>query len=751
MPALSYQASLNLALDYVAMNPGRFLFPIKAGSKFPPLIKNNLADASNDPAKLTEWAKKWPGCNWGVAHRKSNLLVVDIDQKPGKEGEATFDELDLDYGFPETEENRTPSGGRHLVYEGPHIFALGENGFGKDIDSPNYTMIAGCQFTDGTSYESIKAIAAAKAPAWFYEVLGRAKERLVDAGVAAVELDKPENVAWAVDFLKMDAEPAVEGKSGDLQTVKIAMGLRDRGISPQLAVELMLEHYNERCTPPWEPDDLRKKVENGYNYANQSQVGGKTAEADFAEDEFDTESIQTQGDPKKIEREQKERERSREREASVPIDQRQKISTKQDVLDEWVWVADIDRFVKINEPNVMWKRASFDAHFKYLAKGKLSDTLFAMTKGTIRRFERIGYQPGEGISIDNGRICNLYRPSNVIPFAGDTSFFDQHLEYLYPDAEQRNHLLNWLAWFIQNPKKKPKHALLMQGRIQGTGKSYIVEMLSKIIGDHNATAVSQTDLGGDFNGYAMRTKLVVIEELRAVERAQVKSALHDIITQETISINEKNMPKFEMRNCFGVIAMTNDDAAISLDQSDRRYLVLRTEAKPRDPKYYEELYATTEDPDKVAAIAYLLQTRNIGEYNGASRAPSTTAKEEMIVAGLNELEMFLMENSHEYPLCGRLTTVQDVIEMLPKRLERHPRLTQAVSSAMKTHFKAEYAGQPRLADGKRPRLYAINGSPVVQMCDGDLNKLGEIYERERNAAESKSSTGGEGDLTDEFG
>lgn len=127
--------TLPIALDYVAINPGRYLFPIKAGSKFPPLIKNNLADASNDPEQLTAWAKKWPGANWGVAHAKSSLLVVDVDQKTGKEGERTFDALDIEYGFPETEENRTPSGGRHLVYEGAHVFALGENGFGKDIDS----------------------------------------------------------------------------------------------------------------------------------------------------------------------------------------------------------------------------------------------------------------------------------------------------------------------------------------------------------------------------------------------------------------------------------------------------------------------------------------------------------------------------------------------------------------------------------------------------------------------------------------
>jgi hypothetical protein len=568
--------------------------------------------------------------------------------------------------------------------------------------------------------------------------------------VAAVELDKPENVAWAIDFLKFDAEPAVEGKSGDLQTVKIAMGLRDRGISPQLAAELMIEHYNERCTPPWDGEELRRKVENGYNYASQSQVGGKTAEADFADDAFDSESIKTEWSPELIERQKKDREKAREREAAVPLDQRQKISTKQEVLDEWVWVADIDRFVKIDEPGIMWKRASFDAHFKYLTKGKLSDTLFALTKGTIRRFERAGYVPGEGISLEGGRVCNLYRPPNVTPTMGDTTFFDEHLAYLYPDEVQRNHLMNWLAWFYQNPKKKPKHALLMQGRIQGTGKSFIVDMLSKAIGDHNVTAVSQTDLGGDFNGYAMRTKLIVIEELRAVERTQIKSALHDIITQDTISINEKNMPKFEMRNCFGIIGMTNDDAAISLDKSDRRYLVLRTEAMPREPAYYETLYGFVNNPDAVAAFAYKLQNWDVGEYNGASRAPDTEAKEEMIHAGLNELETYLIDNSHQWPLCGKVCTISDVIELLPKRLEKHPRLTQAVAAAMKTHFKAVFAGQPMLSSGQRLRLYVMNGSPVLQMCEGDVSKVGAIYEAEKRRAESGKETGQE-DLTDEFG
>lgn len=740
---LTAQQSLDLALDYLAMNPGRYIFPIRAGAKFPPCIKDNLAQASNDPKVVTKWAKKFPGCNWGLSHKKSNVLVVDIDTKPGKEGQATFDMLDIEYGFPETEETVSPTGGKHLIYEGEHVFALGENGFGKDIDSPNYTILAGC-VTDKGAYEMVRAGPTAAAPAWFYEVIGRAKEKLANVGEIAVELDQPAQVAWAIDFLKNDAEPAIEGKNGDFTTLKTAMRLRDNGISPEKAYELMLEYYNRRCVPEWTADDLQKKVTNGYNYASQSMVGGKTPEAEFGEEEIDLDAIKTEGSAATIESQRKDRERARQRENSIPVDQRQRFLNKQAILDEWVWVADIDRFVKIDEPGVMWKRASFDAHFKYVKKGgKLSEALFAETKGSIRRFETIGYMPGEGISLDGGRRCNLYRAPDVKPQSGDTKFWEDHLAFLFPDEYERTLLINWLAWFYQNLKRKPKHALLIQGRMQGTGKSFIVDMLSRIIGPSNVTAVSQTDLSADFNGYAMRTKLIVVEELRAVERMSVKTALHDIITQDRISINEKNMPKFEMDNCFGIIGMTNDDAAISLDVSDRRYLVVRTEAKPRPVQYYSDLYAKLDDPVAVAAVAYQLQNWNVGEYNGAGRAPYTQAKEEMIQAGLSELETFLLENSQTYPLNGRVITVADVMELLPARLERHGRLSSAVVAALKTHFRARLAGQFRIDNGTRPRMYVINGAGVMNM-EGWRDRISRIYEEDRKKAEKSEPM----DLTD---
>jgi hypothetical protein len=101
-------------------------------------------------------------------------MVADVDTNPakGKIGQKTFDGLDLVYGWPVTEMTTTPSGGFHMIYEGwdnddhpAHIMALGENGIGKDIDSPNYTLIPGCTFDDGTSYVS-NGLDAVRCPEW---------------------------------------------------------------------------------------------------------------------------------------------------------------------------------------------------------------------------------------------------------------------------------------------------------------------------------------------------------------------------------------------------------------------------------------------------------------------------------------------------------------------------------------------------------------------------------------------------------
>ena len=286
--------SLALALAYLAKHPNRYIFPIKRRAKFPPCLPDNLeTNCSNDTKRIREWAKLYPGCNWGLAHRKSRMLVADIDtsKAKGKVGDETYALLDLLNTWPETERTTTPSGGFHLIYEGwedeshpAHIFALGENGIGLDIDSPNYSLIPGCMLADGMTYTTNGADAV-RCPEWIYDLIAKNKrsgQSIDNPTDIAVDLDKPENIDWAIDFLTNDARPSFEGKLGDKALYDTCGVLKDRGISSQMGAQLLNQYY--AMQPAWDLDDLIKKMDGAAGYGKQEKIGGATAEADFADE-----------------------------------------------------------------------------------------------------------------------------------------------------------------------------------------------------------------------------------------------------------------------------------------------------------------------------------------------------------------------------------------------------------------------------------------------------------------------------------
>lgn len=732
-------STLDLGVGYADIHFGRrYIFPIEPGAKFPPKIKDNLEQASNDPAQIEAWHKKWPGCNWAVSHRKSKLLVADVDtnEAKGKTGLDTYIALGAENDWPDTEMTTTPSGGFHLIYEGwaddnhpEHIMALGENGIGKDIDSPNYTLIPGCTFDDGTSYVGNGA-EAVKCPAWIYDKIksSKSKSRIADAGEIVVELDQESNIATAIDYLKNDADPSIEGNGGDYALLKAAYYLKDLGISQQLGAELLNEHFNPRCVPPWDMDMLVSKMAGAYSYANLSKVGGKTAEAEFADDVV--EPFAPLGNPKLIAKQRRERAKARKIEAARPDSERTYMPKLEEVIDAYVYVMGADIFVAKDMPPIaatgyhpprqMLKAAAFDRGFAHLApkNGKVSDMLLRKKKGGIARASQLVYRPdiaSKFFRVGNESFLNLFVPSPMVPTfdrnnveaVNALSLWDAHLEYLFPDREQRDLVLNWFAWLIQNMAKKPKFALIVQGPKTGTGKSFLGQTMKAIIGSYNTSRVTSKMLGSTFNQYAQNAKLIIVEELRAVDKREVKDTLHDMISEDEITINSKNEKLLAMINCFGVYAMTNVDAALIIDPEDRRYAVVKTDAVPKPDAYYVKLWDLLKSKVAVEAIAYSLSKRDLTGYNGQGRAPMTSAKADMIEAGGPPLQQWMMDHAGDWPLCARLTTVDEIVDILPRRFV-HGGTDKLVGEALRDAFNGV---KLRLrVGGDRKTLWAINGS-----------------------------------------
>jgi hypothetical protein len=97
----------------------------------------------------------------------------------------------------------------------------------------------------------------------------------LDAPAAEFELDAPINVQRARIWLRSLVESgdvAVEGQGGDARTYQVVCRLRDLGLSPQTALELLAEPggWNEHCRPPWEDRKLATKVRNAYSYGRNT-------------------------------------------------------------------------------------------------------------------------------------------------------------------------------------------------------------------------------------------------------------------------------------------------------------------------------------------------------------------------------------------------------------------------------------------------------------------------------------------------
>jgi len=79
------------------------------------------------------------------------------------------------------------------------------------------------------------------------------------------------------------APVAVEHQDGDSTLLKVAGYAHDRGIPLPEAQQILWEHYNPRCEPPWSAEQqplFDQTIEHSYNYA-RSVAGCKTAKAEF--------------------------------------------------------------------------------------------------------------------------------------------------------------------------------------------------------------------------------------------------------------------------------------------------------------------------------------------------------------------------------------------------------------------------------------------------------------------------------------
>ncbi|QCT93769.1 hypothetical protein FE773_00820 [Caminibacter mediatlanticus TB-2] len=193
----------------------------------------------------------------------------------------------------------------------------------------------------------------------------------------------------------------------------------------------------------------------------------------------------------------------------------------------------------------------------------------------------------------NGKyLLNLFRPTkymNITSYSNEPTTILKLIKHLVNyDDEKYNYFLNWLAYFFQT-FQKPQTAIVLKG-LQGAGKGILFDLIiSKLFGEEQVSTIDDKALNSNFLLSLFANKLfIVFEETGQGEvksNKKIKNLIKQIITNKTITLEEKNKVRKKVNLYGACLFFTNEGKFLEIEPNDRRFSVFLT----GDPLHWESI------------------------------------------------------------------------------------------------------------------------------------------------------------------
>lgn len=555
-------AALSLAAE------GFYVFPLLPGQKVPGRGMRFKELATRDPAQIGTWFSQDSniGIYTGRFEDDKALVVVDVDVKKGKDGRDGLLLLELDgCDLPKTRTHQTPSGGYHLIYVHSEPLRQGVDVLapGLDIRSKGGFVVAcGSVTTAGLYTASDDPIAPA--PQWLVDRLGvAARSRDEVAAGDAAAANSPAAVERATRYLLHDAPLAVEGSGGDATTFRVACRVKDFGIGQGKALDLMLRHWNESCSPPWADEDLAAKVKHAYRYGFE-QPGVADPAVAF------TPVV----------------------EAPEPVPAAD-LSPHDKLNREYAYALAGDDDVILRETtdhkgHFRLGHLSVPTFHRLHAAKKITygNKTVALTEDWIawpgrRSYDGLVFMPEQE---PPAGWYNLWRGFAVEPLADgqkpdarSQQALDAFLEHALTNVCRGDRpLFQWLmgyfAHMIQRPWEKPLVALVFKGD-KGVGKNALVERVGNLLGNHFLVATHNRYLTSNFNGHLENLLFMVLDEAAWAGDKKTEGVLKGLITGQSHVIEHKGQAPYSVDNKTRIAVIGNEDWLVPASHDERRFAV----------------------------------------------------------------------------------------------------------------------------------------------------------------------------------
>ena len=204
-----------------------------------PRTAHGFKDATTDPDQVARWWDQWANANIGVpAGTPSGFMVVDIDPRNG--GDDSLDKLLFAHGaFPNTAEQITGGGGRHVVFRHPGFPLPKALATGIDLKGDGgYIVVAPSMHVSGNRYcwDGIEGKAAllhpAEPPTWLIDESEKTRAKSKCAGGPTVVGEK-----WGAGVRNS-------------KLTSVAGSLRRQGLTDDKIAATLMAINAHQCDPP---------------------------------------------------------------------------------------------------------------------------------------------------------------------------------------------------------------------------------------------------------------------------------------------------------------------------------------------------------------------------------------------------------------------------------------------------------------------------------------------------------------------
>lgn len=328
------------------------------------------------------------------------------------------------------------------------------------------------------------------------------------------------------------------------------------------------------------------------------------------------------------------------------------------------------------------------------ARGKYDNVDSLIKSGKLIEVDNIIYMPSEDIIFNfyGIKYANIYIPPNIKPLNKVPKIqpMYQHFKYLIPERNERKILLWFISYQVQNPGRKIRWMPIIKGG-KGIGKSLIVDLIIKpLLGVHNVAPLKASLLvNSEFNGHIGAKMLHCIHELddeNIRHKEKIINELKELISDDTYQGHSKGLEAETISNTANFMAFTNKEDIVVITPDERRIVMIRSEASPKEEKYYKELAEWLKDHESIRHMYSFFLNRTLSKEISPNTLPITAYTQEIKDSSRSPLQNILtdiIEDYHENDIhvVAQSLLIKRVTEVL-NRQNLYP-TAQEISTAFK--------------------------------------------------------------------